>query len=374
MSSSIFFAASVVGYLALRQLQGRREEGDVEEWVQRFIDDGVTTINIFSPSDCVSFMSEIESIIEHRTGIKPTFNPPTSLEHMRESAKAITEELSSTNGTGGVMDVHLDQFLDHVRTSPLIWSRIKTIWSATYGSSNPLFPPKFNASWSEGFVKLDRICYRFPTFPSTSKKSFKKSQPTRCLLPHVDTCPSLNLLGDVQSFYRPVQCFLALTDTVLQNKGGFEAALGLHKNFDDWGKKLEDQNVRGCNGNYIGIREKAVYEKIKHVVVKAGDVVVWDERIPHATSKFNFGEVRGAIYLSYLPDCEINRNFKRREWEGWKKGEVWYGEGGGDGVWAERKGWVKEGGRRPERKWKVGVEELLGVGVFDKQNSDEDAR
>ena len=68
-----------------------------------------------------------------------------------------------------------------------------------------------------------------------------------------------------------------MTDTVLQNKGGFEAALGLHKNFDDWGKKLEDQNVRGCNGNYIGIREKAVYERIKHVVVKAGDIVVWDE-------------------------------------------------------------------------------------------------
>lgn len=138
----------------------------------------------------------------------------------------------------------------------------------------------------------------------------------------------------------------------------------MHKSFNTWGTKLESSSKIGCAGNYIGIREKVIYEKIKHVTIKAGDIVIWDERIPHATSKLNLGGVRGAIYLSYLPDCDINREFKRREWEGWKEGKVWYGETGGDGVWAERKGWVGEGGRKVDYEWEVGVKELLGVGRF----------
>lgn len=60
------------------------------------------------------------------------------------------------------MDIHLDPFLDFIRTSPKIWFYIRELWKETYGCSENVvdFPPKFNADFDSGYVKLDRVCYR----------------------------------------------------------------------------------------------------------------------------------------------------------------------------------------------------------------------
>ena len=64
-----------------------------------------------------------------------------------------------------------------------------------------------------------------------------------------------------------------------------------------------------------------VLRQIQHVAVRAGSVVFWDNRIPHANAYRHDGnEPRVVVYCSFLPNVAINRRYVQQQLARWKRG------------------------------------------------------
>mmetsp|Transcript_26880 Transcript_26880/g.56059 ORF Transcript_26880/g.56059 Transcript_26880/m.56059 type:complete len:391 (-) Transcript_26880:71-1243(-) len=264
---------------------------------------------------------------------------------------------------------------------------------------------------NKGFMYIDRIGYRIPTklaetigkqlstkeisqptllstnkLPASSnatkptpKKKKKKPKPIqRSLTPHFDCCPEKYHDTANKNKWRPIQCFVSLTDNLQPNTGGFEAAPGFHREFRSWvenGRQFDrssrgsvgssssvdniemlssaqttpsssppQQHPQPCVGEYTHLNpthDRELMQRVQHVPVKAGSVVFWDNRIPHSNSYRNdpirprandtdeaatddidvsLGTCgsRAVVYCSFLPDVQINRRFVARQLEDWK--------------------------------------------------------
>ncbi len=190
---------------------------------------------------------------------------------------------------------------------------------------------------------------------SKQKKKIKKARPIqRSLTPHFDCCPETFNDTTNKNKWRPIQCFVSLTDNLNPNTGGFEAVPGFHREFQTWvdNKRLHATQLefneaqphpRPCVGEYTHLspsHDRLLLQKIQHIPVKAGSVVFWDNRIPHGNSYRNDpvpGDVidsecssfdfellgtgsRAVVYCSFLPDVEINRCFVKKQLQDWRKG------------------------------------------------------
>lgn len=140
--------------------------------------------------------------------------------------------------------------------------------------------------------------------------------------------------------WRPIQAFVALTDNLEPDTGGFEACVGFHREFEAWSKlrrpslkyaaqsKLSSGRERSetgkgdvgsvvtsipppCVGDFTPIRpleDKEVIDRFVSIPYKAGDLICWDYRIPHANSRFNVSSIaREAIYIGLLPAIPLNK-------------------------------------------------------------------
>jgi hypothetical protein len=111
------------------------------------------------------------------------------------------------------------------------------------------------------------------------------------LTPHFDCCPSTMYKTTENSIkWRPIQCFISLTDTLEPNHGGFEAVKGFHHEFHAWSQQniTSYNNMKEttklpapCIGEYAHLRPKEdhdIYQRIQHIPVSAGSAVFWDNR------------------------------------------------------------------------------------------------
>jgi hypothetical protein len=213
---------------------------------------------------------------------------------------------------------------------------------------------------------IDRVCFRLPdsllakltpassssglpnngsTASSNSNSSSKKKRGRllqRSLTPHLDCCPQdiaqslLNHSGngggrDITSTFtshkwRPIQSFIALTDTLHPDQGGFEACPGLHKRFSRWtefrlpSNPNHNQSVSAsapppCVGSFTPIRpieDRDIIRQFEHIPCRAGDLVCWDHRIPHSNARHNNkDEAREVVYLGYLPYIHLNAAYAK---------------------------------------------------------------
>jgi hypothetical protein len=69
---------------------------------------------------------------------------------------------------------------------------------------------------------------------TTSKSGFKSRPLQRSLTPHFDCCPENYHNASNKNKWRPIQCFVSLTDNVQPSTGGFEACPGFHREFHSW--------------------------------------------------------------------------------------------------------------------------------------------
>jgi hypothetical protein len=220
---------------------------------------------------------------------------------------------------------------------------------------------------------IDRIGFRLPSKiaeqigkevikeqPIDAKKPVRKkyrSRPIqRSLTPHFDCCPETYHDITTKSKWRPIQCFVSLTDNFYPNTGGFEAVPGFHRQFRAWtqnGRRHKVQNSsqahpRPCVGEYTHINpthDRDIMIRVKHVPVEAGCAVFWDNRIPHGNAYRNDpadcnpailnkidrsdptamllrSGARAVVYCSFLPDVDINRSFVCSQLEAWKLGRA----------------------------------------------------
>ena len=228
-------------------------------------------------------------------------------------------------------------------------------------------------------MAVDRVCYRLPDRLSpcnhradnhdnddgsnnnknennNNNKKKKKDRPIqRHLAPHLDCCPHpTHYPSPIQNQkWRPIQAFVSLSDTLEPEQGGFECCPKLHKRFKEWaesrawsrfkrrGKKRDEGEVEEkeetpppCLGNFTPLRpveDADLLNEMVHVPCKAGSMVLWDNRIPHANSRRHMGsEPRKVIYISCLPSVACNVEYiaeqRKRYNEGHLPVDFWHNQ------------------------------------------------
>jgi len=253
-------------------------------------------------------------------------------------------KLSSTNGSGGVLDLFYEEWKFTIATNSTLFRMTQQLWEAAYcheGETKEQLTNEDFFRWHpfgsfdchRGYAYIDRVGYRLPSdlaqkmgeriHPQRKKKKARTIQ--RSLTPHLDCCP--NSMYDDSPKWRPIQCFISLSDSLEPNHGGFEAAKGFHHEFDEWARKRSPSHTiqsddgspmeAPCIGQYTHIRpkeDKEVMDRVQHIPVKAGCAVFWDNRIPHANSYKHIGrDPRAVIYCSFLPDIELNRQYVQNQ-------------------------------------------------------------
>jgi len=311
------------------------------EQKEQFLRDGILVVDeILSQSEVEEAKKGLEETLK-RNGVNNE-SLLTGTPEDEDSARAL-QQLSTTNGSGGVLDIFYEDWkLDICQNENLF--RITTeLWEAAYACSEGEEERSSCCWWQQhpygsfdckkGYIYIDRICYRLPTkiaeklgdkINSDKKKRLRKIQ--RSLTPHLDCCP--DKLFQNAAKWRPIQCFVSLTDNLEANTGGFEAAKGFHRDFPDWVKNrrptiVVQKNKGGsstksaisppCVGEYTHIRPKEdrdVMERVCHIPIHAGSAVFWDNRIPHSNAYKHMGtSPRCVVYCSFLPDVELNRSY-----------------------------------------------------------------
>ena len=308
-----------------------------KEQVDQFLRHGVLVVeNVLTPS-------ELESATNGLTATLAEHGIDT------QNLKGTGHELgalSSTNGSGGVLDLFYPEWKMQVANNPRLFHATCQLWEAAYchqGETLDELDDSLAFKWhpygpfdcQRGYAYVDRIGYRIPTelaeqLGSQSKGTkAKKAKPIqRSLTPHLDCCPE-TLFSNTASKWRPIQCFVSLTDNLEPNTGGFEAAPGFHREFHRWsrpetlvvrktnGRREQISVPAPCIGEYTHIRpqeDSDIMTRIQHIPVRAGSAVFWDNRIPHANAyRNNSSKARAVVYCSFLPDVELNREYVRRQ-------------------------------------------------------------
>ena len=335
-----------------------------EEQIKIFLNDGVLTVD--------DVLSE-EQITRAKEGLTRTIRDcGVDLDILLEDVDLTTSgdrdvqllqqvqafaRLSTTNGSGGVLDLFYEDWKLDVATNADLFNMTTQLWKAAYchqgetkeqlqqmGERMFRWHPYGPFDYETGYIYIDRVGYRLPTKVSerlgqvlhnphrdnsgvgVGKKKKKSMALQRSLTPHLDCCPERQFRSDAKK-WRPIQCMISLTDNLQSNMGGFEAAKGFHREFDKWAQERvlpEDLSVAGrdathtktsslCVGEYTHIRPKEdryVMDKVTHVPVKAGSAVFWDNRIPHANSYRHDGKTpRVVVYCSFLPNVPLNQAY-----------------------------------------------------------------
>ena len=232
--------------------------------------------------------------------------------------------LSSTNGKGGVLDIYNAPFKLKVAENSKVVDAICNIWQCTYAnkeSDNGLWAHPYGEFQCDSpLMAIDRVCYRVPDRLSVMLGS-KRKPLQRNLSPHLDLAVDGGI-GDLAKF-RPVQGFVALTDCLEPNHGGFECCRGFHRYFSKW--KHERPKGPKYQGAFTPIRpveDADVLERLSHVPCKAGSLVLWDYRLPHASTR-NMGNIpREVIYISLLPRVQRNVDYVRDQLKRYNEGGV----------------------------------------------------
>lgn len=296
-----------------------------EEQIEEFINSGILVIPNIISND------EVQTILIGFSACLSKFGVDTN--DLAKSSSSLSK-LSSTNGSGGVLDIFYDSFKLPYSEDVRIVGALQDLWSRTYatyttGSEESLFSHPFGPfDPRQGYMYIDRVCYRVPSGDVANQS--KKKQLQRPLGPHLDCCPHNMHKGRK---WRPIQAFIALTDTVEENMGGFEACPGMHKDFYTWAANREGTNVGTdneqpppCVGDFTPIRpleDRAVIERFRHIPCRAGDMICWDNRIPHANARLNLGTIpRQVIYIGLLPAIELNKQYAKDQLERYKRGEL----------------------------------------------------
>eukprot|EP00980_Cylindrotheca_fusiformis_P028118 scaffold22581_cov123-Cylindrotheca_fusiformis.AAC.15 len=314
------------------------------EQKEQFRKDGVLVVeNVLTSADVEQAVRGL-----HRTLAKNGVHSPAVDDE--NSARAF-QKLSSTNGSGGVLDVFYEDWKMEIATNPNLFQITTELWDATFcrqRNSSVWSHPFGSFDCEKGYMYIDRICYRLPTKSAEElgeringdRKKKKARSMQRSLTPHLDCCPAT--FHQNAAKWRPIQCFVSLTDNLEANTGGFEAAKGFHHDFEHWTKHrkptitiTKESNSTNkiietpppCVGEYTHIRpveDREVMERVCHLPVSAGSAVFWDNRIPHANAYRHDGcTPRAVVYCSFLPDVPLNRQYVKNQLQKfWEKRPV----------------------------------------------------
>lgn len=290
-----------------------------------------------------------EEVTESLNGLHKTLAAKGVDVHNLEATGRQLQQLSSTGGSGGVLDIFYADWKTKISTHPKLFHITSQLWKAAYchqgETKEQLSLNQDQFKWhpygefdpSQGYAYMDRVGYRIPTLLATrlgtASKKNKMVPIQRSLTPHLDCCPEDPFPQN--SKWRPIQCFVSLTDNMEPSTGGFEAAPGFHREFAAWASDRPPTLVTrkggetaaipaSCVGEYTHIRpneDAAILRRVQHIPVTSGSAIFWDNRIPHANAYRHEGtDPRVVVYTSFLPNIEINQQYARQQLEHIRQG------------------------------------------------------
>lgn len=291
----------------------RREDVLTPEQVASFLEDGLVVVpSVLTPGE----------VAEARQGLHATL-AGHGVEHGDlERTGVALRALSTTGGAGGVIDLYYPHWKLRVAEHEKVFRAVSQVWEATYaqGDKEGWEHPHGAFDPRRGFAYLDRFGYRVPDRVSEHHGERRRRTMQRGLAPHWDCCPADLYGAPAEGRWRPVQAMVPLTDTLEPNRGGFEAVRGFHREFASFaGPSAEPGGGADpvCVGEFARVRpleDAALLERMRHVPCRAGDLVLWDWRLPHANAAHNLGRhPREVIYTGFLPDVPCNRAFAARQ-------------------------------------------------------------
>ena len=246
---------------------------------------------------------------------------------------------SSTKGAGGILDLFHEPFQLGLAETPEIVRILIELWSEmrdTYSSARLTE----GVDYSKALAAVDRVCFRLPDDIAAAAGGEGRKPLQRHLAPHLDCCPHASA-SEVPVKWRPIQCFLALTDSLTPTSGGLEVCPGHHNKFDSWAAaRLPSAAGKPapCQGEFTPMRpveDSEVIADMVHVPCRAGDLVLWDNRIPHSNARCNSNpHAREVVYLKFLPHCDLNRRYVESQVQGLRArsppSDFWIGAVRGD--------------------------------------------
>lgn len=280
--------------------------------ISEFVEQGVLVVpSLLSLDEVASLRLEFHEVLRSRYGVEAD---PLLPETGRNLARA-----SSTRGAGGILDIFYESFQLKLAQNPKIVLILCELWERMRST----FPPHLAGfAPDKALASVDRVCFRVPDNVSmscgtTSRGKTGKLQPLqRHLAPHLDCCPiDHGNPSAPQTKWRPIQCFIALSDCLSPDQGGFEACRGLHRSFEQWAANRipSATGPPPCVGEFTPMRpveDADILARMEHISCCAGDLVLWDNRIPHANSRSNVGpNAREVVYLKVLPHCDVNLQY-----------------------------------------------------------------
>lgn len=294
------------------------------EVIDTFLRDGVVVItNVLSSERVIKVRNEF-----HRT-LREIYH--VDHDNLLSTAQNV-KPLSSTNGAGGILDLFYFDWKLQLNEDPIVLAIMQALWAASYASGEvPHFQHPYGPFDSnKGYMYIDRCCFRLPDEliypPGVDGTKSKRKTLQRSLTPHLDCCPHEMYRGRK---WRPIQAFIALTDTIEPNHGGFEVCKGLHREFDEWIARRQPSESTGtipCVGQFTPIRPKEdadIIARMEHVPCQAGDLVCWDYRLAHANAGHNFsGDVREVVYVGLLPCIPLNQTYAEEQLQLYQQGQL----------------------------------------------------
>lgn len=160
----------------------------------------------------------------------------------------------------------------------------------------------------------DRVCYRLPDY-------INKEGGLALHLDRNPLDPFLLQCGGADKF-RPLQGFICLTDHYDGGQGGLKVVPGFHKVVDDYfspnqvSAEVREQCL-GHKGEFFRMGGKSyakLQRQLENVYAPRGSMVLWDYRLPHATSdRLDGGDSREVVYLGFLPSVDINEKLVAKQ-------------------------------------------------------------
>lgn len=290
--------------------------------IERFLCDGVVVIeDILSGTEVEEARQGLhEYLLEH--GVDHSALDQTG--HKLAS-------LSSVGGAGGVLDIFHAPFKLKVAEHPRVVAAVGEIWNSSYAGrchDDLLWVHPFGEFQSNSpLMAIDRVCYRVPDRLSAVLGT-KRRPLQRCLAAHLDLrCDGFGTDSNLPEGgkWRPIQGFVALTDCLEPNHGGFECCRGFHRQFSKFVRERKGSHDHTYQGAFTPMRpaeDMHVFEQLSHVPCKAGSLVLWDYRLPHACSQNIGTNPREVIYISLLPRVQRNIEYVRNQLHRFNEGQL----------------------------------------------------
>ncbi|MEZ4451678.1 MAG: phytanoyl-CoA dioxygenase family protein [Nannocystaceae bacterium] len=134
----------------------------------------------------------------------------------------------------------------------------------------------------------------------------------------------LDVHTDVNPWHLPserrVQGILALGDTT-EDQGGFACVPGFHREIEAWAA-AHPEWAAPPEKAFVRIRDQAmIRERLTPIPMKKGDLLVFDSRLPHGSTRNETVRWRVCQYITLVPAIPANQSLQANALRGWATGE-----------------------------------------------------